>query len=177
MARAKVFGIGLSRTGTVSLSAALTRLGYSTKHYPHLLKIVELSRQYDALTDSPVAPYAEVLDRLYPDAKFILTVRDVADWLESCRRHWARRAIADIRPGWKLWNRRANYGMETYDAEAFARSYHAHASRVCAYFEGRPGQLLILDICGGEGYERLCPFLGLPVIDEPFPHLNVGVGH
>ncbi|MDH3688934.1 MAG: hypothetical protein OEU36_05585 [Gammaproteobacteria bacterium] len=29
----KVFGIGLSKTGTTSLAAALTELGYRTRHY------------------------------------------------------------------------------------------------------------------------------------------------
>lgn len=31
----KVFGIGLSRTGTVSLATALTALGIEARHYPH----------------------------------------------------------------------------------------------------------------------------------------------
>jgi predicted SAM-dependent methyltransferase len=41
-------------------------------------------------------------------------------------------------------------------------------------FEGRPDDLLIFNICGGEGYETLCPFLGLPILGEPFPHENRG---
>jgi hypothetical protein len=168
---AKVFGVGLSKTGTVSLTAALQRLGYRVKHYPPLLGVIEAAERYDAVTDSPVALYVEVLDRLYPDARFVLTVRDEAGWLDSCRRHWAGRKprAADWR-----WNRRAVYGIESFDAEVFRRVYRAHVERVQAYFAGRAGKLLVLDVCGGEGYEELCPFLGLPVLNEAFPRRNVG---
>ena len=43
-----------------------------------------------------------------------------------------------------------------------------------AHFAGRPDDLLVLDVVGGEGWERLCPFLGLAPPDEPFPHFNPG---
>ena len=32
--------------------------------------------------------------------------------------------------------------------------------------------LFVLDVRGGEGWEKLCPFLGLNVPDVPFPHAN-----
>jgi len=169
----KVFGIGLSRTGTVSLTAALKRLGYRAKHYPHLLKVIETAEAYDAVTDSPVVPYMETLARLYPKARFVLTVRDEESWLASCEAHYALKPIKRIM-AWKLWNRRATYGIETYERELFRRVYRAHVVRARAFFAGQPGRLLELDICGGEGYELLCPFLGLPVLDEPFPHENRG---
>src|SRR5207237_3908 len=47
----KVFGIGLSRTGTTSLTRALELLGYRAKHYPTAESHFE---EYDALTDTPV---------------------------------------------------------------------------------------------------------------------------
>jgi Sulfotransferase domain len=48
------------------------------------------------------------------------------------------------------------------------------------YFENRPGKLLVIDICNGDGYEKLCPFLGLPTINEAFPkenHTGSGSAH
>ena len=33
-------------------------------------------------------------------------------------------------------------------------------------------RLLVLDIVGGDGWEVLCPFLGLPIPHQPFPHSN-----
>jgi len=167
----KIFGVGLSKTGTVSLTKALVRLGYRAKHYPPIGTIVSEAGRYDALTDSPVLVFLEALDRLYPQAKFILTVREEAAWLESCQRHWAGRKprTAD----WELV-RRAVYGIEGFDEAIFRRVRQEHTERVQRYFEGRPDDLLIFNICGGEGYETLCPFLGLPILGEPFPHENRG---
>ena len=167
----KVFGLGLSRTGTVSLNAALNALGYKAKHFPAPLQVVAAAEKYGALTDTPVCQYVEILDRLHPGAKFVLTVRDEETWLDSCRRHWA--GPEPSTPGWR-WNRRAVYGIETFDEAVFLRVYQEHVKRVTRYFARRPGKLLVLNVCAGEGYERLCPFLNLPMRDEPFPHRNVG---
>jgi len=167
----KVFGIGLSRTGTVSLNTALELLGYRSKHYPRPLQVVAMAERYDALTDTPVAPYVEVLDRLHPGAKFVLTVRDEGSWLDSCRRHWAGRKPKT--EGWR-WNRRAVYGIEGFNEAVFLRVYREHRERITRYFAGRPGKLLVLGVCSGEGYEKLCPFLNLPVRDGAFPRRNAG---
>jgi hypothetical protein len=40
------------------------------------------------------------------------------------------------------------------------------------YFRERPDDLLVLNICAGEGWERLCPFLGQDVPGIPFPWAN-----
>jgi len=32
--------------------------------------------------------------------------------------------------------------------------------------------LLRMRLTAGDAWQLLCPFLGLPVPDEPFPHLN-----
>lgn len=165
----KVFGVGLSRTGTGSLTAALMQLGYRVKHFPPALEVMAYAERYDALTDSPVGLYVEVLDRLHPGAAFVLTVRDEDGWIESCRKHWAGRNPTTA--GWQ-WNRLAVYGLMTFDEGAFRRVYREHTARVLAHFAGRPQKLLVLDVCGGEGYERLCPFLGGPVLGDPFPYQN-----
>lgn len=173
MVKQKVFGVGLSKTGTVSLTEALKRLGYKAKHYPHLFQVLEIAQAFDAVTDTPVIVYMEALDRLYPKAQFVLTVRDEDAWIASCRRHYAKKPVEKIM-AWKLWNRRAVYGMHGFDEAAFRQVRREHEARVKAHFEGREGKLLVLNVCGGQGYETLCPFLGLPVPDEPFPHKNRG---
>jgi hypothetical protein len=33
-------------------------------------------------------------------------------------------------------------------------------------------RLLVIDICAREGWETLCPFVGKPIPDAPFPHVN-----
>lgn len=169
----KVFGVGLSKTGTVSLTAALKRLGYRAKHYPPLFQVIELSKEFDALTDTPVIVFMEALDRLWPDARFVLTVREEESWIDSLRRHYAKKPVERIMK-WKLWNRRCVYGMNGFTEAHFRQVRAAHEARVKALFEGRRDKLLTLDVCGGEGYGTLCPFLGQRVLDEPFPHKNRG---
>jgi len=81
----KVFGIGLSRTGTKSLTEALNMLGINVVHYPNdettLQELIagnyefSLLNSWDGITDITVAPYYAQLDKIYPDSKFILTVR------------------------------------------------------------------------------------------------------
>lgn len=184
----KVFGLGLSRTGTRSLSSALHVLGIDVVHYPtdeaSLQAMVRgdgafpLLDHFDGLTDITTIPFLEELDRRYPGAKFVLTVREKAGWLKSCSNHWRGRTpfepVVSPEHGTHMEIRRflraAVYGSYDYAPERFSRVYDEHVARVRRYFADRPGDLLELDICGGEKWERLAPFLGLDVPDAPFPH-------
>jgi len=75
--------------------------------------------------------------------------------------------------GTSLRNRFRNYGIGHFDRDVFERVYRAHTSGIQAHFYTRHEQkLLVMNICAGEGYGVLCPFLGVDVIDEPFPHQN-----
>ena len=38
------------------------------------------------------------------------------------------------------------------------------------HFKDRPEDLLIIDICSGEGFEKLAPFLDRPLPTQTFPH-------
>src|SRR5262245_9885179 len=94
----KVFGIGLSKTGTSSLDRALNELGIASIHFPcdrtthrelaagnYRLSVL---RQYRAATDIAVGPFYAQLDQVYPRSKFVLTVRELDPWLESVCKHW-----------------------------------------------------------------------------------------
>lgn len=177
----KVFGIGLSRTGTRSLAAALDILGFDVAHYPTDQKTYEtlirgdahfpLLNHYDGMTDITVVPYYEELDNAWPGSKFVLTVRDEVDWLNSCHWHWNRpRDPHD--PQWKVRHflRAAVYGCYDFNEARFRCVYRRHVDNVTRYFANRHDHFLRLDITAGQGYELLAPFLGLPVPSKPFPH-------
>jgi hypothetical protein len=167
MRRSKIFGIGLSKTGTSSLTEALEILGFSAVHYPTSLHEIEL---YDAAADLLVADMFEMLDATFPGSKFVYTVRERTRWLESCRRHWRKKGDID---NTHQELRRRLYGTIDFAPDRFARAYDRHESRVLSYFAERPGDLLVLDICGGRaGWEVLCSFLGVPVPHTPFPNTN-----
>jgi hypothetical protein len=173
---AKVFGVGLSRTGTTSLAAALERLGYRTIQYPHPERTLaddfsEIDR-YDAATDAPVAECFPKLDARYPGSRFILTVRDADDWLRSVEARWRRVGDpGDFHASHRELRRRL-LGSIDFDERRVRRAFLQHRRRVEAYFADRPGDLLVLDIPGGQGWRELAGFLGGPAPDGPFPALN-----
>ncbi|MEA2563615.1 MAG: hypothetical protein QOH06_5119 [Acidobacteriota bacterium] len=186
MSDRKVFGLGLSKTGTSSLAEALNVLGIRTIHYPsddstyeclrngrYRLPILE---EYQGAVDIPVAPFYAQLDAEYPGSRFVLTVREPAAWLRSVELHW------ELMMDW--WHRYPDfkrfqefisarvYGSVGFSREGFLAAYENHRRNVEQYFRNRPGDLLVLDICGGEGWEALCPFLGVGTPEAPFPHAN-----
>jgi hypothetical protein len=164
---AKVFGIGLSRTGTTSLTRALELLGYRAKHYPTAESHFD---EYDALTDTPVTVRWRELDERYPDARFILTVRAMEPWLASCRAYFA----APPPPGDELRTRlrTACYGTVVFEEDRFRAAMERHSAEVTAHFASRPGRLLTVDLCAGAGWDALCAFLDKARPEAPFPHEN-----
>jgi hypothetical protein len=167
----KIFGIGLSRTGTTSLHAALERLGFRSCHYPPLDRLLEIVESCDAVDDTSVACSFRELDALYPGSRFILTVRDIQSWLASTERFFAK----DPHPveSWRQEVRLRIYGVLRWDREAFEAAYHRHFETVLAHFRNRRSALLIMDIAAGDGWDVLCPFLNVPTPDEVFPREHV----
>lgn len=184
--REKVFGIGLSKTGTSSLTQALNILGIRSIHFPHdeqtfaELKRGEyrlsVLRDYQSATDTPVSPFYAQLDRAWPGSKFILTVRDKASWLRSAEAHWrvlkeGPRANEQQFQAYVDFISACVYGCSYFNAERFSFAYDTHVKNVREYFAGRPDDFLLLDIVGGEGWGPLCDFLEVPVPeDRSFPH-------
>jgi hypothetical protein len=171
MARGKIFGIGAARTGTTSLGAALRLLGFAHKSWDERLSrvcyeagqyepIFAAAERYESFDDGPWnrGEFYRALDRRFPGSRFVLTVREPASWIASYERFFTRGE-----EGWR-------------DPEAErARLLQARARReagVFEYFAQRPGDLLVLDICAGQGWAELCAFLGLPAPALPFPHQN-----
>lgn len=186
--KSKIFGLGLSRTGTRSLTSALQVLGYDCSHYPidedtytelsHAQYDLTLLKYYDGLTDITTAPFYREFDKLYPGSKFILTVREKEGWLRSCAHHWFNRPAFKetddpddlVHLRMRQFLRSAVYGCYNFDPKRFSDVYDRYVREVMEFFKDRPEDLLILDVCSGEGFEKLAPFLDRPVPSEPFPH-------
>lgn len=164
----KVFGIGLSRTGAQTLNDSLELLGYRSHFVVVHDDFESLLPEYDAFTHFPlVEKYAE-LDQRFPGSKFILTVREREDWLKSVEYRLSL-SVGNTAPA-TLGLMKRVYGSETFDRERFSASYDRYHNEVKQHFKGREDALLILNLCGGEGFEKLCPFLGKSVPNESFPH-------
>ena len=105
--------------------------------------------------------YREV-DRQYPGSKFILTVRELEAWLTSIWNNSnSLRELRSKLPAVPVLHR-AIYGTAIFDRATFAATHRRHIASVQEYFRNRPHDLLVMDICGGDGWEQLCPFLGRP---------------
>lgn len=185
-AEGKAFGIGLSRTGTSSLSKALEMLGFDSVHWTNPLTYQLLSDSdfymFGAATDCCVSPQLERLYYLYPNARFVWTRRPFASWLPSFEAHHALYSATSSRNGLRaLFDGPDNTFMFDHaalefglylNASSLSDAYAQFDSRVRAFFANKPGKLLELDIFAGQGWRELCGFLGRPMPDRPFPHLN-----
>lgn len=176
----KIFGIGFHRTGTTTLARALRILGFTCCGWrPGLLEAIkannfapvfQLVDQYDAFRDNPWPIIYKELDQHYPNSKFILTVRDADRWLRSVVRVFGERST-EMRQ-W-IYGQGCPRGHE----DLYIRRYQQHNQEVLAYFQDRPGGLLVVDWEQGDGWAQLCPFLGKAIPDVPFPWLNAsGLG-
>jgi len=161
----KVFGIGLCRTGTTSITEALKVLGYSAIHCP--MSYEEIN-SFDASTDTAVAARFRFLDLLYPGSKFILTTRDIDSWIESAAS--LDRFSAD--PIWQLETRFMLWKSFVFDKDKFIEGYHRHHSKVSEYFKNRKDDLLILDLKEDDKFGKLCDFLKKTKLYINYPHLN-----
>ncbi|MCS4119427.1 sulfotransferase family protein [Salinibacter ruber] len=171
----KIFGVGMQRTGTGSVARALRVLGYDSEHFPVDLwhdRSHPILFQNDAFFDNPIPIIYQELDERFPESKFILTVRDEDDWLESCEFLFTEKREAF---GFDTSERiqemhRALYGLNHFDADSFRTAYRRHNEEVKQYFSDRSDDLLVLDIAQEDKWTPLCSFLGVERPEEPFPH-------
>ena len=181
----RIFGIGMQKTATTSLDAALKMLGFDSAHWLDGKWAVAILREmrergrsetlerHYALCDLPIAILFRELDRAYPGSKFILTVRDEVDWLVSTRDHWSYERNT-FRKDWDRWPaanfiHRATYGQTHFDAETMLSRYRRHNAEVREYFRNRPNDLLIMDMTRGAGWKELCPFVEREIPSESYP--------
>ncbi|HUD11452.1 MAG TPA: sulfotransferase [Candidatus Saccharimonadia bacterium] len=183
----RVFGIGLHRTGTTSLHEAFKKIGFDSFHWGvgeapliwHEMNGLGRSKtleQWYALSDLPIPLFYKKLDEVYKGSKFILTIRDEVDWLQSVKRLWdykhnPSRYIWDVYP-FSNQIHTVLYGQKDFDALIFLERYRRHNAEVKEYFKDRPEDLLVMNMDAGGGWPALCMFLKLPVPSIPYPRMN-----
>jgi len=181
----KIFCIGLSKTATTSLDSALKTLGYRSLHWINPYTRTLISEQdlllFDAFSDIGIAWRFEQLHARFPDARFIYTTRPVAEWARSVAAHYARmHGVREpreyCRPAFcdRYDGAAGQAELKLYAGhDSWEAAYRAFDDRVRAFFATKPrDRFLELAICAGDGWEKLCGFLGLPVPAVPFPIKN-----
>jgi len=194
----ELIGAGLGRTGTLSLKAALERVGYGPCY--HMIEVLiaperarhwlertpggshhwdAIFRGYRATVDWPAAAFWRPLAERYPDAKILLSRRDADRWYDSVMSTIypvVTRALPDDAPEILQDLHKMVYALifeRTFEGRIADR---AHAKRVFeehnrAVIEAVPAsKLLVYE--PGDGWEPICRFLDVPVPQEDFPHLN-----
>ncbi len=177
--RPRVFGIGLNKTGTTSLHAALSILGRESLHWggPAVRRLVEasiatgdplLSRldpNIDAFSDiRALSLNFDLLDEQYPGSRFVLTVRPVDDWIESRRRH--------VESNIRLRAAGEYHGdFVSVDEAAWRDEWNQHVRRVREHFAGRDN-FLEIDLNESPGWGPICRLLGVAEPAESFPWIN-----
>jgi hypothetical protein len=144
---------------------------------------------YQSTVDWPGAAFWRELLDAYPEAVAILTVRDPQRWYDSMERtifrggpRWqsplARKALRlvfaanrDMRDFVDMVTAvvaEREFGGRTGDRDHAIDVYERRVADVRATVP--PDRLLVFEVA--EGWPPLCAFLGVPVPDEPFPHVN-----
>ncbi|KAH6702881.1 putative NAD dependent epimerase/dehydratase [Leptodontidium sp. MPI-SDFR-AT-0119] len=137
---------------------------------------------YNAVTDIPCACFAPELITAYPSAKLILTTRSEVSWQSSMMRtihalqtSYLNRflllfsdpqvkrisSLMDLIITYYFRGSVPLFGVEVYEK-------HNEMVRAAAKAEGRE----LLEFQLGDGWEKLCGFLGKPVPHLGFPHVN-----
>ncbi len=192
----RVVGAGLGRTGTHSLKIALEQLlGGPCYHMVEVMGHPEYVRYwqdaidgkpvdwsvvmdgYVAAVDWPAAAWWRELADANPGAIVLLSTRSSADaWWKSANETIFEISRLPAPPDHELTDMMempramlaqaftANWSNE----DEAKRAYEAHNANVRASL---PSDRLV-DWKPGDGWEPICRALGVPVPDEPFPHVN-----
>ena len=186
----QVIGAGFSRTGTLTLKAALEQLGFGPCY--HMVEVfknpqaagwwvdaadgqpdwTKVFAGYNACVDWPSATFYAQLARAYPDAKVILTERDPEAWFRSTQATIFPNATPPATDApfdqmfVKVIARLFDSRMRDHDHVIDVFKRHNDTVR-----QTIPRQrLLVYDVT--QGWEPLCRFLGVAVPDTPLPVLN-----
>lgn len=191
----KIIGAGFGRTGTISLKAALERIGFGPCYHmietfnrpDHTAMWLQAAQGIDfdwrrifsgfrATVDWPACAFYDQLIQAFPHAKVLLTVREPDAWYESVRESIGKRPSAQLQqPVHDLQARmvrsivweRSLHG-QLHDRDAAIEIFNNHILTVRRSVPA--SRLLVLDVA--EGWQPLCDFLEVETPGEPFPHLN-----
>jgi hypothetical protein len=190
--REKIFGIGLSRTGTTSLGVALRTLGYAALHWSNPLTGEIISDSdiplFDAFVDTPSCMEFERNYYLLPNSKFIYTIRLPDEWERSWKAYTAQRwLLSDHKKIAEMMQRKDQFQFGQrftdihmslyYNYPNYLEAYRAHDRRVRRFFADKPrNRFLEFDMFATDAWEKLCAFLDRDVPGIPFPWQNRGLG-
>jgi hypothetical protein len=129
-------------------------------------------KDFSAMVDYPGCKYWRELAAHYPDAKVLHTTRDADTWFDSTQATIFApdsRAI-DPPPEMKRFFETiiGPFGHRIHDRAYMTDFFRKHTEEVLQAIPKE--RLLVYQV--GEGWDRLCAFLGVPVPETPYPSEN-----
>ncbi|KAK3287330.1 hypothetical protein CYMTET_5154 [Cymbomonas tetramitiformis] len=117
----------------------------------------------DVFSDTPIFVMAKMLRWRYPDARFVMTTRELDPWLDSTGRLMEYKCPR-IAKGWKEFHR-WYYGPGCHDDVVWRRRYVEHHVRMLKMFEG---QLLLipLEMPDDEKFKSLLTYLDCEAVED-----------
>jgi len=176
----KLFVIGLPRTGTTSVSAALLEHNFKVAHTAYTKRAFELA---EVISDAPCFCDYQQLDLLFPGSKFVYLDRRVEDWLPSIhmllKKMWTNldQKTGHFNPVLKRSFNKTFELLTTDDPlshQHLASCYLTHQQAILEYFSARD-DLIKIDVSQTESLKALLRFIDITGEDTGvFPRLNIG---
>lgn len=165
---AKVFCIGFNKTGTTTVGKSLELLGYRnssfnkkvwSKYYKKgkIDKVIKYTAKFESFDDLPwlKEDMIPILDRTFPNSKFIYLEREAEDWKQSMETR-SYKMTGSKRDGDKAYEK-----------------YLRHQEFIHKYFKDFPTDRFIkLNVNDPNAFEKLAVFLKKPIVQSAFPVYN-----
>lgn len=183
----KIFCLGSNKTGTTSLAIAMKMLGFkpSLTEKSHALYLggglnhskenieklfqtfKEREYDYDFFVDIPfsLSNSHKILYEMFPDAYFILTIRDSEKWFDSVIR-WIQKYNAQETYNW-IWSTE----VTEENKEEVIKLYDKRNTDIIEFFKNKP-LFLALYTEDKDNFKILSAFLNRDTVDKSFPHEN-----
>jgi len=191
----QVIGAGVGRTGTYSLKLAINEIGLGPCH--HMEEVLHnmpvqvplwsaaasgqadwrrIYSGYGSAVDWPTAHFFRQLSREYPQARFVLTLRDPERWARSFSAtiYELISGIDQAPPEMRNWLEMASEVIAKtgfplgLSHDELVRAFIAHNDAVKETIPA--SRLLVFEV--KDGWQPLCEFLGAAVPSVEFPRTN-----
>lgn len=201
--KTKIFVIGRNKTGTTSLhheflergfivgnqrKAELLLDNYLDKDFESIISYCKTAQVFQDIPFSYPETYKH-LHKAFPDAKFILTLRDSPEqWYNSITKFHSKifgngkiptkKDLQNANYVYKGWIWKANRFMyntpenDPYQKDKLIQSYIDYNDSVLEYFKDK-NNLLVINLSEKDAYTKFCNFLNLPLEGKnSFPWKN-----
>ena len=195
--KGRVFALGIMKTGTTSMTAALNHLGYHCTHdscihlgnWFHFIDTVHLWQPFEIIVLS-ILNMTDLLNETYLKETqqalafgdspwcFLYPVWDKlypdSKYILMTRKDDETYVNSYLRYLKKFGKKFVNKGLSDEEFALIAlRRYHLHNERVREYFKDRPDDLLEITVGdSGDIYDKVAKFLGCNKPSRRFPHEN-----